>query len=191
MKLFKLSIVGESVYHMYVNVDNQFSEHIIQADKETWDVASYRFKDNEIVEQFTNLGSGWKIGENNLAIKLNDPKTIQEEVDSLTSSNDLVRKALIFVPKGNSFVNRTYLNETKQVFDNDFIPEIKRGGLVAWPAECGFHPLAVTCSCKGFFGGGSCTSPTCNVVLGICQSNPECKKTDMTSVCSCQKDQEE
>ncbi|PGD82304.1 hypothetical protein COM47_20525 [Bacillus wiedmannii] len=186
MKIFKQSIVGEYVYHMYVNVDYQFSEHILKADKETWDVASYRFKDNKIVEHYTPLGSGWKVGENSLALFLNDPKVIREEVDSLTTSNSLMKKALIFVPKENSFINKTYSNVTKKAFETDFIPEINRGGLVAWPAENGFHPLAVTCSCKGVFGGSSgCTNPTCQFIGGFCQSNTECKKTDMLSVCSC------
>ncbi|MGF4041194.1 hypothetical protein [Bacillus subtilis] len=189
MKILKLSISGDLVYHTYVNVDNQFADNISKADQEAWKVASYRFKDNKIVEEFTYLGYGWKVSENNIAIKLNNPKIIRKEVEALSSSDSLKRKALIFVPKVNTKIEKAYLHEAKETFDNDFIPEIKKAGLVAWPAEYGFHPLTVTCSCKGIFGGSSgCTNPTCNVVLGFCQSNSECKKTDMTSICSCQRD---
>jgi len=189
VKIFKLSVVGDFVYQMYVYVDEEFSNNIMQAEKETWSVASYRFKDNKIVESYDVLGSGWKIDNNTIGIKLNNPQIIRKEVDLLTNSNSLMRKALIFVSKTSPTVKKSYLNESKEVFDRDFVPEIKKGGLVAWPGEHGFHPLTITCTCKGFFGGESgCTHPTCNVVLGNCQDNSNCKRTDSTSSCNCTRD---
>lgn len=186
MGIYKMSIVGDRVFHMYVKIDKRFSNNIMKAQNDTWDVISYRIKDNKTVEDYTPLGSGWKIGDNHLAVELTDSSMLTNEIEYLTNSNPLSKKALIFISKGIFLFTQDFLNATKKTFDENFIPEIISSGFVAWPEEMGYYTKVLSCTCKGVFGGTSgCTSPQCNVVLGICQSNPDCKKTDLTSICSC------
>ena len=193
-RIYKLHIVGDSVFTMCVEVADGLEKNMPSGNAgQLWDVTTYRLSScNKFVEHYEQLGAGWKISDTQLVVELtaNQKARMDSECDALKSSDPLARRALIFLPKGSQLAAKSFKSAGKADFTQEVEPEVLQGGIVAYPVEYGFSPKAVTCTCKAFFGctTGCCTSPACNVVLGLCQENAECKKVDTLSDCQCRKD---
>lgn len=193
MKIYKCALVGDVRFNFCVEVDEDLSKNVPESSGEHWNVASWRMSEcDQFVEYFSEIGTGWKISESQLAIKLNDnfKSSIDQEWSLLTSRDRLTRRALLFLPKDSLLIKSDYIRVEKKDFVNAIQPLVQTNGLVAFPIEYGFSPLATSCTCKAFFGctTGCCTNPSCNVVIGICQSNSNCRKVDRFSSCACRED---
>lgn len=155
----------------------------------TWDAISYRLNESETaVEAFEKIGVAYRVGHAHIGISL-DENLGTKSLEAIRSTDPKTRHAIMLLPKGSEKSRTNFLGMDKGEFTNSIRTEIRSKGMVVFPAALGRTALVTTCSCKGFFGGSSgCTSPTCTVspIGSFCNSNPDCKKTDLTSVCSCQ-----
>ena len=191
-KLVRLHIVaGDYVSTSVVEVDSELFDKLPVETEPKMSAASYRLKaDHGSCEDYAPVGKAFKASDTQLAIVLDSKAkgTAHLLAERLTTADSLHRHAiLIFASKTNDD-SLSFAGKTITEFAGAIQPRVDAGGLIAYPVDLGVRPLATTCKCKSFFGctSGCCTDPTCNVVVGFCQSNSDCKKVDLTSSCSCQ-----
>jgi hypothetical protein len=190
---YKVSLVGDMGLDLFARIDADLAKNIEKMGVgEHWDVVSYRLSEDETyIEHFESIGSGFVISDDHIAVALNNKGQITQQNTRLTSTEPSLRRALMFLRKESGLAKRDFTSTrfSKDNFSREIEEELTNSGLVVMLEETGFKSLAVTCSCKGFWGSTSgCTSATCTVVLGYCQENPDCKRTDMISACACRPD---
>ena len=190
-KLVKLHVVsGDHVTTTIVQVDGELFDKLPISDKASLSAASYRLKaDHTVCEAFSTLGTAMKVSPTQIAIVLDASAKSSSHLlaGRLNTPDPLSRHAILLLPAKADDSKLAFTGKSISEFASSLQPRIDDGGLIAYPIETGVSPLAVTCTCKSFFGctSGCCTSVTCNVVVGFCQDNPNCKKVDLTSNCSC------
>jgi len=155
-----------------------------------WDAVSFRLNESEnSVEAFEKIGVAYLVGKSHIGISLDDNQKAAKSLELISSSDPKLRHAIMLLPKGSEKARTDFAGKGKGDFTDAIRSEVRSKGMVMFPTTVGRTAFATTCACKGFFGGTSgCTSPTCTVspIGTFCNSNPDCKKTDLTSVCSCQ-----
>jgi hypothetical protein len=186
----KVSLVGDTAFDLFTRIEGSFIENIQKVETgEQWDVVSFRLSsDNTLVEHFEVVGSGYRISDDHVAVLLNDKSQFFHLRERLTSFDSDLKRALVFVHKNYNLIAKEFIQNplTKVDLDRELGDEVISSGLIFFLEESGFNSLATSCSCKGFFGGTSgCSSASCTVVVGFCQSNENCKSTDKWTSCSC------
>ena len=182
-------IAGEDIDVIVAEVDADAFRRLEVKDQPNLAASMYRLtSDHKTCEAFAAIGEATKISDTQLAIRLADEsKSKARTFTQLATNPDATkRQAFMLLPRtsGKKF---NFAGKSIDEFSSEVQPKLNAGGLIAYPVTLGRQALAVTCTCKSFFGctSGCCTSPACNVRLGICQANPNCKKVDVASNCGC------
>lgn len=190
-KLVRLHIVvGDYIMTSVVEVDAQLFNKIPSSKEPTLSAATYRLTaDHTNVEAYNPIGQALKISDTQIAIILDKKLKASANLlsETLNTGDELKRHAVLFyIPKLNES-SLEFTGKPANKFIAEIQPRISNGGLVAYPVNIGIRPFLTSCTCKAFFGctTGCCTSPSCKAIIGICQSNSECKKVDSLSNCSC------
>lgn len=192
MKIFNLYISDKKqIFNTCININEEFNQNLTQnSDDPQWDAVSYRLKDRK-VEYFSKIGAGYKVSDSQIAILLDDSIQPQfnDEYKSFNTNDPLIRRALIFLKKGNTLTEKNYSGSTIESFEQDILPALKESGFIGLPIYHGFSPLAESCSCKTFFGEPECTGVVCEISsLKFCVPNPECEVFSGTGSCACLQD---
>jgi hypothetical protein len=193
-KLVRLHVVSkDSVTTLVVEVNQESFDKMPITTKATLSAATYRLTaDSTKCAAFQHVGQAFKASATQLGLLLD--KSVQETsklvAERLNSSDALKRHALLFYPQKTRDAELSFSDKLVKDFAETMQPRIDNGGLIAYPVQMGFSPLATTCKCKSFFGCTTdcCTNPTCEVspIGSFCNSNDDCKKVDVLSACSCQ-----
>ncbi|MDZ4850149.1 MAG: hypothetical protein SGI77_12765 [Pirellulaceae bacterium] len=190
-KLVRLHIVaGDYVSTSVIEVNADLFDKLPTSKEATLSAATYRLTaDHKTCEAYNSVGHALKVSDTQIAIVLDEKTkgTSHLLAENLNTADPLKRHAILLYPPKPNDPTLAFAGQSVTDFSAAVQPRIDDGGLVAYPVDVGVRPLAVTCTCKAFFGctSGCCTSPSCNVVVGTCQSNSDCKKVDTFSDCSC------
>lgn len=98
---------------------------------------------------------------------------------------------ILFLKRGGAVTEKNYTGSTIESFEQEVIPAINESGFIGFPIYQGISPVAVTCSCKTFFGDPNCTDVFCEVSsVGFCVSNLDCEDASGggSGACGCFQD---
>lgn len=190
-KLVRMHIVaGDTVSTSVVEVDAQLFDKLPITTEPVLSAATYRLTaDHKSCEVYRPVGQALKVSETQVAIVLDSKAKSMSHLisESLNTADETKQHAILVFASSPSDSSLALTGRSVSDFTAEMQPRIDNGGLILFPVDTGVRPLATSCKCKAFFGctSGCCTDPTCNIIIGVCQSNPQCKKVDATSNCSC------
>ncbi|MGL4420157.1 MAG: hypothetical protein ACRCZF_05805, partial [Gemmataceae bacterium] len=187
-RIVKLHVLaGDKVFTSCVEVPYDLAKNLPTGNKaeQKWEAVMYRLSDKNKVESFSVLGDATYVSPTQIGVEVHkDAKMQLKECEELLSPNDVAKRhAVMLLPKGSAKAKVNFVGYEHADFEKELAPTVKEGGLILVPVQLGVTARATTCTCKAFFGctTGCCTNPTCNVVVGFCQSNSDCKKMDTFS----------